>query len=104
MRNCLSYAVSKWWREGGYVVIRRSLAWELFGVAKRPWYSPARLVVIVPHFLHVSRDGRMTQYVPTPEQVAEHKQCLLRFWLSLFFFRGQVVEGDQAYLTKEGHK
>lgn len=101
MRNCLSYAVTKWWREGGYIAMRRSLAWELFAVGKRPWYSPARLVIIVPHFLHFDRDGQMTQYVPTPQQVARHKRCLLKFFFSLLYFRGHVVKGDAAYLSRD---
>lgn len=94
MKNCFTYAVGRWWAEGGYLMVRRSLAWELFRVAELPWYSPARLVWLVPHFLHKAYSGRITQYVPTPEQIDRHSHSLLRFWLSLWHFDGIVVEGD----------
>lgn len=100
MRNCLSYALSMWWHHGGYLLVRRSLAWELFDVSNRPWWQFAWLVALIPHFLHKDRKGRITQYVPTRRQVAIHNKNLLRFWVSLLHFEGRVVKGDPAYLKR----
>jgi hypothetical protein len=94
VRNCLTYALGQWWRRGGYLVVRRSLAWEFFNISARPWWSPARLVWLVPHFLHKDYDGRITQYVPTVAQIERHSENLLRFWWGLWHFDGQVVDGD----------
>lgn len=94
MQNCLTYAVGKWRREGGYILIRRSFAWELFGCEDVPWWHPRRLVWLVPHFLHRDYLGRVTQYVPTAEQVRQHRTCLPCFWLSLWHFDGEVIEGN----------
>jgi hypothetical protein len=96
VRNCFTYAVGKWRREGGYIVLRRSLAFELFEAWRRPWWHPHRLTWLVPHALHRGYDGRITQYVPTPEQVTAHRACPLRFWVSLWHFEGRVVEGDHV--------
>lgn len=97
MRNCLTYALSMWWHHGGYLLVRRSLAWELFDVSNRPWWTFAWLVGCIPHFLHKSKNGVVTQYVPTPRQVEAHRKNILSFWFSLFSFEGMVVRGDKAY-------
>lgn len=89
MQNCLSYALTKWRREGGYILVRRSLAGRKFGIASR-WHP----VSWVPHFLHMSKEGVITQYAPTEEQVEEHKGSVWKFWLSLWHFEGRVVHGD----------
>lgn len=94
MRNCLTYALGRWVTRGGYIVVRRSLAFELFDCARLPWWHIRRAVWLVPHFLHRDYSGRLTQYVPTHEQVQTHKHNIWRFWLSLWHFRGQVIEGD----------
>lgn len=94
MRNCITYAWSKWRREGGYIIFRRSLAFELFECWRLPWWHPHRLTWFVPHLLHRDYAGRITQYVPTPEQAAAHGRCALRFWASLWHFDGRVIEGD----------
>ncbi len=87
MKNCLTYALGKYLREGGYLLVRQSLAARMFGVSH---WSPIRLV---PHFLHMTEDGVVTQYVPTEEQIERHSRNLVLFWLSLWHFDGRVVEG-----------
>lgn len=89
MKNCLTYALSTWHRDGGYLLVRRSLAARMFGIRSR-WHP----VMWVPHFLHMSREGVITQYVPTEETVAEHQGHLLSFWLGLWHFDGRVITGD----------
>jgi hypothetical protein len=95
MKNCLTYAMKKWINEGGYLLIRRSCAFEAFGVKNDPWYSLRRLVWFVPHFLHCSYEGEITQFLPTAQQLEKDKKCLLRFFLSLWRFDGTIVKGDQ---------
>jgi len=71
MKNCLTYAVAKQLKEGGYVLWRRSkyLRW-------------------IPHFIHLDRAGKWSQYVPTKVP----RNHFIR-WLHLWHFTGKVVEG-----------
>jgi hypothetical protein len=95
MRNCLTYAVGKLWAEGGKLVVRRSLAYEKFALHLKPWWSVQKwLVWSVPHFMHMGYDGRITQFVPTSEEVEKHSNSLWRFWLALWSLNGEVIEGD----------
>src|SRR6056297_1676762 len=101
MKNCLTYAVPKWWREGGCLVIRRARILELFGYKVTPWHP----MFWVPHFAHLSCLGVITQYTATPQARAEHKSGgVWRFWLYLWHFEGQIeimsVMGD-AWLTED---
>jgi len=72
MKNCLTYALTKWYKEGGYLVIRKS---------KYVWW--------VPHFLHMTEKGLITQYVP--KNIPKNP---LRRLLHLWSFSGQEVYGD----------
>lgn len=82
--------MTKWIDEGGYVIVRQS---QLAAMFPRPWWHPVHLV---PHFLHRSWDHKVTQYVPTAAQKAEHLRIgLWRAWLDLWRFDGEVV-GDDA--------
>lgn len=66
--NCLIWALVRWWRHGGYIVVRRSY-WGPF-----------------PHFLW-SRDlKRFWSYQPVSPR---HKK------FPPPFFRGEVKEGDE---------
>jgi hypothetical protein len=69
--------------------MRRSMAAKHFGIRSK-WHP----VMWVPHFLHMSKDGVITQYVPTPETVAEHTGSVWRFWMDLWHFEGRIVTGD----------
>lgn len=89
MKNRLSYAFGKWRRDGGYIIVRRSLAASKFGIRSR-WHP----VYWVPHFLHMSKEGTITQYVPSERKVEEHQGNVWRFWLDLWHFEGCVVVGD----------
>ena len=92
MRNCLSYALVQWWRFGGSVRVRKSLLALDHGVS---WWHPFNLV---PHFLHVSKAGVVTQYTPTLEQRHEwRQQGQWREWLRLWHFDGVVVYGDREW-------
>lgn len=89
MKNCLSYAWGKLRAEGGYLMVRRSLAAKHFGIRSK-WHP----VTWVPHFLHMNKEGVITQYVPTREQVEEHEGNVWKFWLDLWHFEGRVITGD----------
>jgi len=98
MRNCLSYAVLEWFRQrkatgkGGYIKIRKSLIAELHGVGRFHVFH------LVPHFLHETRDGKVTQLVRTPEENAKARQVgPWRDWLWLWHFQGHVIDGDEDY-------
>jgi hypothetical protein len=67
-RNCLSYSLDLWHRNGGYFVARRSGHW---GIA---------------HAMHMSCDGAVTSYVP-PDELPTPLH-------SLIGFGGEVVKGD----------
>lgn len=66
--NCLTYALDKWRTEGGYLVLRKSTHWD------------------VPHVMHLSRDGRLSHYVPP--------DALARPWHALLGFDGIVRHDD----------
>lgn len=74
--NCLIYAIRKWIKEGGYLVIRRSHASK-----------------IIPHFLHLD------------DSACFDKQCLSQFapdypkstwqkFVHKLWFKGTVKRGD----------
>lgn len=93
--NCLTYALSKWLDEGGYILVRKSRLRLLF---PRPWWHPVHLV---PHFLHRDWNKVVTQYVPTADQDARHlKAGLWLAWLELWSFDGEVI-GDDQPISKE---
>jgi len=89
MRNCLTYAVSQYAKNGGYLVMRKSQFAKAIGAGR--WH----IAHMVPHFLHMDRDKRITQYVPTDEQKQGMlKKGAFKQWLALWHFDGCVVEGD----------
>ena len=69
-RNCLSYALNRWHRDGGYFECRRSSHW------------------FAAHALHRSAAGEVTSYTP-PGRLAKPTE-------SLIGFSGVVVAGDDA--------
>jgi len=88
--NCFVYALRKWWAEGGSIIIRRS---QLAAMFPRPRWHPVNWV---PHFLHRARCLKITQFVPTEQTKERHKRGgLIRAWLELFWFEGQVIGDDK---------
>lgn len=74
--NCLIYALRKWWREGGYLVIRRSHASRF-----------------IPHVLHLDADmcahkRCMSHFVPCRQKM-DWKKFVHKLW-----FTGKVKKGD----------
>ncbi len=67
--NCLLWALSRWFRLGGYLVVRRSH----YG-----WF---------PHFLWLAPSGELRSFVPVDP-------CF--HWCPPLLFRGHVVTGDTA--------
>ena len=65
--NCLFWALAKWAKYGGYLMIRRS-RWGWF-----------------PHFLHMDREGNIESFVPDDPR---KKACPPPV------FRGSVKKGD----------
>ena len=70
MRNCLTYALSRWHEHGGALRIVRSRHWGM------------------PHVLHEAQDGTVTHYVP-PRALGKPIQSLLGF-------PGKVRTGDNV--------
>lgn len=68
--NCLSYALSRWHKDGGALRFVRSAHW------------------IMPHVLHEAQDGTITHYVP-PRALAKPIHSLLGF-------DGKVRTGDNV--------
>jgi hypothetical protein len=92
--NCLNYAVGKWWREGGYVLVRRSFIAKECGIESL-WH-PASWV---PHFLHRTKDHVITQFVPTKAQRDRNYKrgiwpTLFISWLTLWWHEGEIVGDD----------
>lgn len=65
--NCLCWALAKWRKHGGYLVIRRS---------RYGWF---------PHFLHMDREGNIESFVPDDPK---------RKKLPPPVFKGSVKRGD----------
>jgi len=88
--NCFVYALRKWWAEGGSIIIRRS---QLAAMFPRRRYHPVNWI---PHFLHRTRCLKITQFVPTAKAKERHlKIGLLRAWLDLWSFEGEVIGDDK---------
>lgn len=91
--NCFTYAFSKWWKEGGYVRVRRSLLAEMKGVGRFHIYN------MLPHFLHESKDGVLTQYKPMKyEDDYIKKSSFWRVMWKYFWHDGYIAHGDETYL------
>ena len=97
-KNCLTYAICTWFKykketgNGGYIKIRKSLIAELHGVGR---YN---ILHLVPHFLHETVDGKVTQLVRNDQENARAKKLGPWFdWLWLWRFEGKIVEGDILY-------
>jgi hypothetical protein len=92
MRNCLSYALMKWLREGGTFMARRSYLAREFGITSK-WHP----VYWVPHFLHRDKQLNVTQFTVTEEQRMRNKKrgCFLT-WITLWHFDGHVIGDDKA--------
>jgi len=73
MKNCLTYAIKKYRKEKGYILIRKS-----------------KHLGIIPHFLHMNRNGLITHYAPKTVK----KFGILRF-LHMWHFDGEVLVGDE---------
>ena len=92
MKNCLTYALMKWLREGGYLMMRRSHLAREFGITNK-WH-PASWV---PHFLHRDKQHNVTQYTVTDEhRVKEKEHGLFWAWSRLWTFDGHVTGDDKA--------
>lgn len=88
IENCLTYAVSKYIKEGGYILMRRSLFSEDFDLSK--WHP----LYWMPHFLHRSKDKVITQYSPTDKQRSIFKERGIWYtWLHLWHIQG-YIRGD----------
>ena len=95
--NCLTYALRKYFKEGGYVMMRRSRLASDFNI-KNKWH-PANWV---PHFLHRDRSHNITQYTPTNTHREEaQKRGLLWAYLQLWNFSGTVTGDDKMEDTEQ---
>lgn len=85
-----------WIKHGGYIRVRRSLIVKLHGLGKRHIFN------LVPHFLHETKDGKITQLVRTAEENKRAKELGPWFdWMWLWYFEGEVLENDNAYLESD---
>jgi len=92
MRNCLTFAIGMWWKHGGYIKTRKSLIAKLHGVGK--WHP----LNLVPHFLHETKDGRVTQLVRTDVENERAKKLGPWFdWMWLWHFEGKILHDDKGF-------
>lgn len=85
LKNCLTYALYKFFTEGGRILIRRSYFSRDFNLSK--W----NILYWVPHFLHKTKKGYITEYVPTDAQKEKFEKY--GFWyilLTLIHIDGYV--------------
>ncbi|MDZ7809197.1 MAG: hypothetical protein U5L11_02455 [Arhodomonas sp.] len=93
MNNCITYALPKYWNEGGILMFRRARVLETFGMRVTKW-NP---FFWVPHVGHMSCSGRIAQYSPTLASRKRHKEDgILKFWIHLWHFEGHVEEMEVA--------
>jgi len=76
MDNCLTWAIRKWDRDGGYLVIRWCRS------AKYSWMR-------WPHFLWLSSDDHLHLRHLMPKQDDQHTRIVPKMW-----FEGKVRVGD----------
>ena len=90
MNNCLTYAIGKWIKEGGYILIRRSHFYKDFNLS---WWHP---LYWLPHFLHRSPGKTITQYSPTEEQRKTFREKGLFYtWFRLWHIEGYIRGDDE---------
>lgn len=82
--NCFTYALRAWRLDGGYLLITHS-------ARLRSLASKRSLLYWVPHFLHMSDGGIVTEYVPTDDVVEQHKNNKWLLWLQLWSHKGRKV-------------
>jgi hypothetical protein len=93
--NCATWAFRQRIMKGGKVLVRRShfadrLLPEYHRKGMRYWIAKQ-----VPHFAWADDDGWIWQYTVKPEWEARWKhRSLLLAWAALWFYDGQVVQGD----------
>ncbi len=68
--RCLTFAIGKWIKEGGYLWVRAS------------HYSR-----LLPHFGHMDKDGHITQFGPDSPKIR---------WLCPIWFKGHIKHGDNG--------
>lgn len=76
--NCFIYAVCRWFRYGGYLLIRKS-RWGWF-----------------PHFLHgnMNEQGQVEVNHFVPEKPIKPKGFLKWFPIHILFFKGKIKNND----------
>lgn len=93
MRNCLTYSLSMRIRHGGYLKYRRSMLASFHGKGSH------HILNLVPHFLHESKEGVVTQLVRTESENERAKKLgPWMDWAWLWHFEGRVVYDDKNYL------
>ena len=70
--NCLLYALQKLWKEGGYLVWR-----------------PSQTHWLLPHFLHLSRDGSVLSHLQPVKRLSGWRAVLHKLW-----FTGEIHYHD----------
>jgi len=94
--NCLTYALKKWSTEGGYLLIRRSHFGHMHKLSR--WHP----LYWSPHFLHVSKYGHITQFVPSINQLRiDFKRGPILSYLTIWSFEGCIVKGDNEEILLE---
>jgi hypothetical protein len=67
-------------------------------IAKLHGVGPWHWLNLVPHFLHQTRDGQVTQLVRTDAENARAKQLGPWLdWLWLWHFQGQILNDDKGF-------
>lgn len=92
-RNCISWAVPRFLKHGGYLVFRRSHFCRYpFRYRFLRWAARR-----IPHALWLTKEGHLLHYTVTDEQDREYwNRGLLAALVSAVHFKGKVKEGDNG--------
>ena len=93
--NCMTWAVRQRMTKGGTLLVRQShFADELLSEEQKTGFG-YWLAKRVPHFLWADKNGDVWQYTVKPAWQERWKgKPLFLAWLALWFYDGQVVQGD----------
>ena len=90
MNNCFIYVIRKMISEGGYFIYRRSKLAEEYNLNYK--WNPMRYM---PHFLHMSKDGKITQYTVSDDAIVNKT----RSDHVMNFIGGSIVGGGFVVLS-----
>lgn len=80
IKNCFTYVIGKMKNEGGYILIRPSRLNQEYNITSN-WHPMSCL----PHFLHKSNDGVVTQYTVSDKQLTTDQNSIWTYSIKYVF-------------------